>query len=149
MEILLREAVTKLGNRGDIVKVAAGYARNYLLPKKIAVPVTAGNKKQLEIEHRNFEKKLMESQTVAAQAKEQIESLQICIAKRAADNGQLFGSVTRLEIAGILVDQGFEVERRKIDMDHIKELGEYSAMVRLHPEVSAEIKITVTRIDEE
>ena len=148
MEVLLRESVPKLGNRGDIVKVARGYARNYLLPKKIALTVTPGNKKRLEVEKRNYEKKLLETKSVAEEAKEKLDALNLEITKRAADNGQLFGSVTRQEVASILNEKGFEIERRKLEMDHIKELGEYTAKLRLHPEVVSEFKITVTRVED-
>ncbi|MDJ0835012.1 MAG: 50S ribosomal protein L9 [Acidobacteriota bacterium] len=148
MEVLLRETVNKLGNRGDVVNVKPGFARNYLLPKKIAVTVTPGNIKQLEIEKRNYERKQLETKSIADEAKAKLEEMEIVITKRAADNGQLFGSVTRQEVAGILNEKGFEIERRKIEMDHLKELGEYTAKVRLHPEVIAEFKITVNRIEE-
>ena len=148
MEILLREAVEKLGNRGDVVKVKAGYARNYLLPKNIAVAVTPGNMKQLEVEKRNYERKLLESKNVAEEAKAKLEQEAIIVPKRAADNGQLFGSVTRAEVAEVLGTKGFDIERRKIVMDHLKELGEYEASVRLHPEVTATFKISVTRIEQ-
>ena len=148
MEVLLREAVVKLGNRGDIVKVAPGYARNFLFPKKIAFPVTEGNRKQLEIEKRNYEKKLLETRAVAEEAKARLEELELEIPKRAADNSQLFGSVTAQEVARILMEKGFEIERRKIAFSHIKELGDYTAKVRLHPEVTAELKIKVTRIED-
>jgi len=148
MEVLLREAVDKLGNRGDVVRVKPGYARNYLLPKKIAVTVTPGNMKQLEIEKRNYERKQLESKSIAEEAKAKLEEEEITIAKRAADNGQLFGSVTRSEVAEVLNGKGFDIERRKLEMDHLKELGEYEASVRLHPEVSATFKILVTRLDD-
>jgi len=148
MEVLLREAVDKLGNRGDVVRVKPGYARNFLLPKKIAVPVTPGNMKQLELEKRNYEKKLLETKSVAEEAKAKLEEMTIEVSKRAADNGQLFGSVTRAEIAEILNGQGFDIERRKIEMEHLKELGEYTASVRLHPEVSASFQVLVIRIED-
>lgn len=148
MEVLLRESVPKLGNRGQVVKVKPGYARNYLLPKRIAVTVTPGNIKQLEVEKRNYERKLLETKSVADEAKAGLEALEITIAKRAADNGQLFGSVTRQEIATLLNDKGFEIERRKLEAPHIKELGEYEIKARLHPEVVAEFKVSITRIEE-
>ena len=147
MEVLLREAVVKLGNRGDIVKVAPGYARNFLFPKKFAVPVTEGNKRQLEVEKRNYEKKLLETKAVAEEAKAKLDELVLEVTKRASDNGQLFGSVTGMDVAKMLEEKGFEIERRKLEMDHIKELGEYTVKVRLHPEVHAEFKVTVTRVD--
>lgn len=148
MEVLLRESVRNLGGRGDVVKVKPGFARNYLLPKRIAVTVTPGNIKQLEVEKRNYEKKLLESKSVAEEAKTGIEALEIVIPKRAADNGQLFGSVTRQEIANLLNDKGFEVERRKLEAPHIKELGEYEIKARLHTEVVAEFKVTITRVED-
>jgi large subunit ribosomal protein L9 len=143
MQVLLKEAVVKLGNRGEIVKVADGYARNFLFPKKLALPVTEGNKRQLEIERRNYERKLLESKMVAEEAKAKLEELEVEVSKRASDNGQLFGSVTAHEVAKILLDKGFEVERRRLEIPPIKELGEFTATVRLHPEVSAEFKINV------
>lgn len=143
MEVLLKEAVVKLGKRGDIVKVASGYARNYLFPKKLALPVTDGNKKQLEIEKRNYEKKLLETKLVAEEAKAKIEELTLEIPKRAADNGQLFGSVTAHEVARLLEEKGFEVERRRLELPMVKELGDYTAKVRLHPEVTAEFALKV------
>lgn len=143
MQVLLKEAVVKLGNRGEIVKVADGYARNFLFPKKLALPVTEGNKRQLEIERRNYERKLLESKMVAEEAKAKLEELDVEVPKRASDNGQLFGSVTAHEVAKILLDKGFEIERRRLEIPPIKELGEFTATVRLHPEVSAEFKINV------
>ena len=147
MRVLLRESVAKLGNRGEVVRVTPGYARNFLFPKKIAVPVTAGNQKQLQIEKRNYEKKLLEVKTVCDEAKTKIEELELEIPKRAADNNQLFGSVTSHEVAKILLKKGFEIERRKLELPHIKELGEYTAKVRLHAEVTAKFKIVVVRVD--
>lgn len=149
MEVLLRESVAKLGMRGDVVKVAPGYARNYLLPKRIAVTVTPGNMKQLEVEKRNYERKLLETKTVAEEAKAKLEALELVVQKRAADNGQLFGSVTRAELATLINEKGFEVERRKLEAPQIKELGEYDVSIRLHPEVVAEFKVTVSRIEDE
>lgn len=148
MEVLLRESVAKLGNRGDIVKVAPGYARNFLLPKRIAVTVTPGNKKQLEIEKRNYERKLLETKSVADEAKAKLEAEDIVIPKRASDNNMLFGSVTRQEIANLLNERGFEVERRRLEAPPIKEIGEYEVKLRLHPEVVAVFNVKVIRVDE-
>lgn len=145
MQVLLKEAVVKLGNRGEIVKVANGYARNFLFPKKLALPVTEGNKRQLEVERRNYERKLLESKMVAEEAKAKLEELEVEVSKRASDNGQLFGSVTAHEVAKILHDKGFDVERRRLEIPPIKELGEFTATVRLHPEVTAEFKINVVK----
>lgn len=145
MEILLKEAVVKLGRRGEIVKVAPGYARNYLFPKGLAVTVTEGNKKQLEVERRNYEKRLLESKLVAEEAKEKLEQVELVVPKRAGDSGQLFGSVTAHEIAKLLLAQGFEIERRRLELATMKEVGEYTARLRLHPEVTAEFKVNVVR----
>lgn len=147
MEVLLKEAVVKLGKRGEIVRVANGYARNYLFPKGLAVTVTEGNKKQLEVERRNYEKRLLESKLVAEEAKEKLEQVELIVKKRAGDSGQLFGSVTAHEIARLLLDQGFEIERRRLELPTIKEVGEYTAKLRLHSEVSAEFKVNVVRED--
>ena len=143
MQVLLREAVVKLGRRGDIVKVASGYARNFLFPKKLAMPVTEGNKRQLEIEHRKYEMRLLETKVVSEEAKAKIEVLVLEVAKRASDNGQLFGSVTAHEVTKLLQAEGFEIERRRLELPHIKEIGEFTATIRLHPEVNAEFKINV------
>lgn len=143
MEVLLKEAVVKLGMRGQIVKVAPGYARNYLFPKRMAVPVTEGNKRQLEIERRNYDKKQGETKSIAEDVKAKLEEIVLDIPKRAADNGHLFGSVTAHEVAKLVSEQGIEIERRRLELPTIKELGEYTATVRLHPEVSAQFKINV------
>lgn len=143
MEVLLRDAVHKLGNRGEVVKVAPGYARNFLFPKKLAVPVSDGNVRQLAMEKRNYEKRVLAGKTVAEEAKAALEELTLTAFKRAGETNQLFGSVTTAEVATMLKDKGFEVERRKIEMPHIKELGVYPVEVRLHPEVKAEFHLEV------
>lgn len=143
MEVLLRESVFKLGNRGDVVKVAPGYARNYLFPKRIAVEVTEGNKRQLEYEKRNYERKQLAEKSVAEEAKNALADLTLVFHKRAGDTNQLFGSVTSSEVAQALVEKGFDVDRRKLEVPHIKETGDYQAVVRLHPEVVAEIALQV------
>lgn len=147
MEVLLKEAVVKLGKRGDIVKVAPGYARNFLFPKGFATPVTEGNKRQLAVEKRNYERRQLQVKETCEEVKQKLESMTIEVTKNAADNGQLFGSVTSHEVAKILEDDGIEVERRKLEIPPIKELGEYTAKVRLHVEVSAELKIKVVAQD--
>lgn len=144
MEVLLREAVFKLGNRGDVVKVAAGYARNYLFPKRIAIPVTEGNKRQLEYEKRSYERKQLAEKSVAEEAKTALEALSLVFHKRAGETNQLFGSVTSQEVAQTLKEKGFDVDRRKLDVPHIKEIGEYKALVHLHSDVNAEITLQVS-----
>lgn len=148
MQVLLRETVSNLGKRGEVVKVKPGFARNYLLPKRIAVTVTSGNIKQLEVEKRNYERKVNEAKSMAQDAQARIQALELKISKRAADNGQLFGSVTRQEIANLLAENGIEIERRKLEAPHIKELGEYEIKARLHTEVVAVFKLAVVRVED-
>lgn len=145
MEVLLRESVMHLGKRGDVVKVAPGYARNFLFPKGLALSVTDGNKKQLELEKRNYERKLLALKDTAEEAKASLEALEAKIYKRAGDTNHLFGSVTHQDIADVLKEKGFDIDRRKIETPTIRELGEYTISVRLHPEVVAEFKLEVLR----
>ncbi len=146
MEIILREDVEKLGNRGDVVKVAAGYARNFLLPKKMAVPATDANKKIVEQEkqaHLRREAKLAgESQELA----NLLSAVTLTIARKAGENDQLFGSVTAADIADGLAAQKFSIERRKISLDEpIRTLGEHKVQLKLHREITAEITVNVTK----
>jgi len=143
MQVLLRETVEKLGNRGEIVKVSEGYARNFLFPKRLAVRPTDGNVRQLEIEKRNYEKRVLAERSGAEEAKAKLEELAFTVTKRAGESNQLFGSVTSQEVAVLLKDKGFEVDKRKIQLPAIKELGEYTVQVKLHPEVEAEFPLTV------
>jgi len=143
MQILLRETIDHLGSRGDVVKVADGYARNYLIPKRLATLVTEGNKRQLETERRNYEKKVMAKKSVAEEAKGRLEQVSLKIAKKSGESNQLFGSVTSHEIAELLLEKGFEVDRRKLDVPHIKELGSYTIQAKLHVEVTAEFQCEV------
>jgi large subunit ribosomal protein L9 len=145
MEVLLRESVLHLGNRGQVVKVKPGYARNFLLPKGLAVSVTEGNRKQLELERRNYERKQLAQKQVAEEAKSRLESLTLALKKRAGDTNHLFGSVTHQDIASLLKEQGFDVDRRRIETPTIRELGEYRISVRLHPEIVGEFTLKVMR----
>ena len=146
MEIILREDVDKLGSRGDVVKVAAGYARNFLLPKKLAVAATDANKKIVEQEKqahlRREAKQVGEAQDLA----KLMESVTVTIARKAGENDQLFGSVTAADISDALAAQKYNVERRKIVLDEpIRTLGEHKVTIRLHREVPAEITVNVTK----
>jgi large subunit ribosomal protein L9 len=144
MEVILREHVDNLGRRGDVVKVAEGYARNYLLPRKLALAVTEGNKRQIE-----REKKIAEVRE--AQEKEQAEALagrlaqlEIEIARRVGENDTLYGSVTSADIAHALEAKGFPIEKRKIQLvDPLKALGETTVPVRIHRDVTANVKVKV------
>jgi len=146
MEVILREDIDKLGNRGEVVKVAAGYARNFLLPKRLAVAATDSNKKIVEQERQAH---LRKEAKLAGEAQDLAKLLSlavISIARKAGENDQLFGSVTANDVAEALAAQKFTVDRRKIQLDEpIKTLGEHKIAVRLHREVSTEITLNVTR----
>ena len=144
MEVILREHVDSLGRRGEIVKVADGYARNYLLPRKLALLATAGNKKQIERERGKFEAKEAEEQKLAEAMAERAGALEITIARKVGETEALYGSVTTADIAEALAAEGFEVDRRKLQLaEPIKKLGDFDVPVRLHPNVIAHVKVRV------
>ena len=144
MEVILREHVEHLGRRGDGVKVAEGYARNYLLPRKLALLATEGNKKQIEREREKFDAKEAEEKKVADAMAARVGGLDIKIARRVGENDVLFGSVTAADIASALEAKGFEVDRRKLQLhEPIKKLGEFEVPLKLHREVSATVKVKV------
>ncbi|MDR1840745.1 MAG: 50S ribosomal protein L9 [Holophagales bacterium] len=144
MEILLIENVPNLGVRGDIVNVKDGYARNFLLPRKKALPVTSGNKRQIEIEkERNI--RLRAKELASAQdLKTRLDAVKLTISKKAGENGQLFGSVTNADVAELLKAQGFEIERHSISLPHVKAVGAYDVEVRLYTNVHSKLQLTVT-----
>ena len=144
MEVILREHVDSLGRRGEIVKVADGYARNYLLPRKIALPVTAGNKKQVERERGKFEVKEAEERKVAEAVAERMGTVEIAIARKVGETEALYGSVTTADIAQALAAKGFEVDRRKLQLaEPIKKLGDFEVPIKLHHDVTARVKVKV------
>jgi len=141
----LNENIETLGHIGDIVKVAPGYARNYLLPQKLAVAATAGNAKALEHAKRQLAYKKNKALETSKNLAEKLGSLAINLIHQAGEEGKLFGSVTNMEIAAFLKDKGFDIDRKKIVLaDPIKHIGEYSIPVKIHPEVSATLKVTVS-----
>ena len=146
MEILLIENVSKLGVRGDVVTVKDGYARNFLLPRKKALPVTAGNKRQIELEkERNL--KLRAKELAEAQAlKDKLEALSLSVAKKVGENGHLFGSVTNADVAELLKAKGFELEKQAISIPHIKDLGTFIVDIRLFSGVHAKLNLAVTAL---
>jgi large subunit ribosomal protein L9 len=149
MEVILREDIDKLGTRGQLVKVAPGYARNFLLPKKMAVPATEANKKIVEQERQAYLRKEAKAAGEAGDLAKLMESVTITITQKAGENGQLFGSVTSKDIADALEAQGYTIERRKIALDEpIKSLGEYKVPLRLHREVSVDIAVNVVKEEE-
>jgi large subunit ribosomal protein L9 len=146
MEIILREDIEKLGTRGQVVKVAAGYARNYLLPKRLAVTATESNKKIVEQERQGHLRREAKLKNEAEDLAKILGGVTVTIAQKAGDNDQLFGSVTAKDITEALEKQNFSIDRRKIHLDEpIKQLGEHKVTVRLHREVPTEITVNVVK----
>ncbi len=144
MEVILREHVDNLGRRGDIVKVAEGYARNYLLPRKLALAVTNNNKRQIDREKKLAEARDAEERSQADAIAQRLSQLDIEIARRVGENDTLYGSVTSADIAHALQAKGFEVDKRKIQLhDPLKALGETSVPVKIHRDVTAHVKVKV------
>jgi large subunit ribosomal protein L9 len=144
MEVILREHVDNLGRRGEIVKVADGYARNYLLPRKLALLVTEGNKKQIERERAKFDAKEAEEKKVADAMAARLATVELVIPRRVGETEALYGSVTTADIADALAAKGFEIDRRRLQLaDPIKKVSEVDVPVKLHREVTATIKVKV------
>ena len=144
MEIILREDVEQLGRRGDVVQVKGGYGRNYLLPRKLAMLVTAGNRKVVEQEKAAGIKRNAREQSEAQQLAVMLAQTTLTVARKAGENGVLFGSVTSIDIAEELHKKGFEIDRRKIHLEEpLKQLGEFQVPVRLHKEVTVSVAVQV------
>jgi large subunit ribosomal protein L9 len=146
MEVILREHVDNLGRRGEIVKVADGYARNFLLPRKLALPATAGNKKHVERERKIMETREAEEKGQAETVAARLASVDISIARRTGDTDQLYGSVTSADIADFLKSKGFEIDRRKLILpEPIKTIGNYNVPLKLHREVTVPLVVKVVK----
>jgi large subunit ribosomal protein L9 len=146
MEVILREHVDNLGRRGEIVKVAAGYARNYLLPRKLALPVTEGNKRHVERERKIMEMREAEEKGQAEAMAARLALIEISIARRVGETDQLYGSVTAADIAEYLKTKGFEIDRRKLILpEPIKTLGDHNVPLKLHREVTAPLTVKVVK----
>jgi large subunit ribosomal protein L9 len=146
MEVILREHVEKLGERGQIVKVADGYARNYLLPRKLALPATDGNKKHVERERKIVEQRESEEKGQAEGIATRLAAIDIVIVRRVGDTDQLYGSVTSADIADFLKGKGFEIDRRKLILpEPIKAIGEHTVPLKLHREVTVPLKVRVAK----
>jgi large subunit ribosomal protein L9 len=144
MEVILREHVDNLGRRGEIVKVADGYARNYLLPRKLALLATEGNKKQIERERVKFDAKELEEKKVADAVAERLASVEVEVARKVGETEALYGSVTSGDIADVLHAKGFDIDKRKIVLQEpIKKLGEFTIPVKLHRDVTTNVKVRV------
>ena len=144
IEVILKEHVEHLGRRGDIVKVASGYARNYLFPRNLALVVTGENKKQIERERVKAEAKEAAEQSAAQGVKAQLEALEIAIARRVGENDTLYGSVTAGDIADALAAKDVTIDRRKIQLgDPLKSLGTHEVPVKLYRDVTATLKVSI------
>ena len=146
MRIILQEDVDKLGTRGQVVEVTDGYARNYLLPRKLAIPATPANLKRLEHVRTVFAKREATEKESAQKLAELLVNVTVTLARKAGESDQLFGSVTSADIAEALAAQGYHVDKRKIQLEEpIKLVGEYQVPVKLHHDVSALVKVIVNR----
>lgn len=146
MKVILKENIETLGSIGDIVKVAPGYARNYLVPKGYAIEATTRNAKALEHAKRQMEYKKNKVLESAKNILEKIEATPLVLVHQAGEADKLFGSVTNMEIAEALKNRGLEIDRKIILLsDPIKSLGDYEVPVKLHPEVIATLKVSVTK----
>jgi large subunit ribosomal protein L9 len=146
MEVILRTHVENLGNRGEIVKVADGYARNYLLPRKLALPATEGNKKHVEQERKIVDAREAQEKGQADAIAARLAGIEIVIARRVGDTEQLYGSVTTADIAEYLKGKGLEVDRRKLILaEPIKTLGAHTVPLKLHREVTVPLTVNVVK----
>jgi len=146
MEVILTKDVDKVGRAGAVVKVKDGFARNLLLPNKLAIPVTAANLKRLEQEKQKLNQESEKKKQAALALKERLDNLSLTISATAQDEKSLYGSVTAQDISNALKEEGIEVEKSFINLDEpIKSLGIYEISVKLHPEVSAKVKTWIVK----
>ena len=146
MEVILREFVEKLGKRGEVVKVSNGYARNYLLPRKLALLATDGNKKHVERERKIMEGREAEEKSGAEAIAARLAAIDISITRRVGDTEQLYGSVTAADITDYLKTKGFEIDRRKLILpEAIKAIGEHNVPLKLHRDVTVPLKVKVVK----
>jgi large subunit ribosomal protein L9 len=146
MEVILRDHVEKLGKRGEIVKVSDGYARNYLLPRKLALPATEGNRKHVERERKIMETREAEEKSQAEAVATRLSAVDITIARRVGETEQLYGSVTASDITEFLKGKGFEIDRRKLILpEPIKSIGQHDVPLKLHREVTVPLRVKVVK----
>ena len=145
-ELILRENIDHLGRRGDVVKVAGGYARNYLLPRRLALPVTAANRRQVERERALAEQREAEERQTAQGLADRVAAADCEIARRVGEHDTLYGSVTAVDIAEHLAGQALEIDKRQVQLEEpIKQLGEYTVPVRIRRDVVASVRVRVVR----
>lgn len=150
MEVILKEDIEKLGSRGDVVKVAEGYGRNFLLPRKLAIEANKGNKTVIEQMKASAVRRSATEKAEAEQLAKQFDNVSLEFTRKVGEKDHLFGSVTSSDIAEQLEKKGFTVDRRKIQLDEpLKSLGEYDVPIKLHKEVTARFKVTVKKEDGE
>jgi large subunit ribosomal protein L9 len=148
MKVILLDDVAKVGRRGEVRDVSDGYARNYLIPKKLALSASAGNLKNLDTIKRQQDAKASRIRSDAENVRSRVEALVYEERRQASEEGKLFGSVTSQDVAEFLGKHGIEIERRRIHLDEpIKTLGEHTVPVRIHGDVTAQLKVTVARAD--
>jgi large subunit ribosomal protein L9 len=147
MEVILREHVDNLGRRGDVVKVADGYARNYLLPRHLALPVNEQNRRQIERERKVAEARELQERQDAEAVALKLAAIEVVLARRVGENDTLYGSVTAADIAEVLAEKHFDIEKRKIVLhDPLKQLGEFEVAVKIHRDVPAHVKVKVVAL---
>ncbi|HTT17460.1 MAG TPA: 50S ribosomal protein L9 [Candidatus Sulfotelmatobacter sp.] len=146
MEVILKEDVAKLGSRGDVVKVAEGYGRNFLLPRRLAIEATAGNKKVIEQMRAAAVRRSAKEKAQAEELSKQFDGVSVAFQRRSGEHDQLFGSVTSADLADALEKKGFNIDRRKIHLhEPLKTLGEFTVPVRLHKDVTAHLKVVIEK----
>ena len=146
MEVILKEDVAKLGSRGDVIKVAEGYGRNFLLPRKLAIEASAGNKKVIDQMRAAAVRRSAKEKTQAEELSKQFDGLSVSFQRRSGENDQLFGSVTSGDIADALDKKSFNIDRRKIQLhEPLKTLGEFTIPMKLHKDVTAHLKVVIEK----
>lgn len=146
MVVILRENIANLGRIGDIIKVPDGYARNYLLPRKLVAVADESNKAQIENQKKILEKKRLASKALSSELAERLAQVQVTVKRKVGENDKIFGSVTNADIAAELKGMGFQVERKWITLDHaIKALGTYVVNIKLDADVSTTLKVAVAQ----
>jgi len=146
MEVILKEDVPSLGSRGDVVKVAEGYGRNYLLPRKLAIVATAGNKSVIEQMKAASVRRSAKEKTQAEELSKQFDGLSVSFTRKSGENDQLFGSVTSGDIAEALAKKSFDIDRRKIQLhEPLKTVGEFTVPIKLHKDVTTHLKVVIEK----
>jgi len=146
MEVILKEDVPSLGSRGDVVKVAEGYGRNYLLPRKLAIVATAGNKSVIEQMKAASVRRSAKEKTQAEELSKQFDGLSVSFTRKSGENDQVFGSVTSGDIAEALAKKSFDIDRRKIQLhEPLKTVGEFTVPIKLHKDVTTHLKVVIEK----